>query len=164
MPDLIRILKCLASEGVDFVVVGGFAAMLHGNDRVTRDVDLCVALSRSNLGRFANAVNPLEPRLRIGGPRITLDDRPLGGAFSSIFTEAGQIDVINELSGADSVAEIFERAVTLKLGTFDVKVAHIDDLIAMKEAAGRPHDLQDAANLRWLRDETARRAALSPDE
>lgn len=163
MQGLIQILSRLEAESVDYVVVGGFAAVIYGNPRVTVDIDICVTLSQDNLQRFADAINPLEPRTRRNGARIVLDSKPLGGEFSKIYTSAGELDIMHRLTGVESFQALRDRSVIFDLGAHPVRVAHIDDLIAMKEAAGRPHDMQDAANLRWLRDETARRAAQSPD-
>ena len=164
MPGLIQILSRLEAENVDYVVVGGFAAVIYGNPRFTVDIDICVNHSQENLQRLADAINPLEARTSRNGARIVLGSAPLGGESTKIFTSAGELDIMHRLTGVESFHAVRNRSVVFDLGEHAVRVAHIDDLIAMKEAAGRPHDLQDAANLRWLKDETARRAALSPDE
>ncbi len=163
MPGLIQILSRLEAENVDYVVVGGFAAVTYGNPRVTVDIDICVTHSQENLQRLADAINPLEPRTSRNGARIVLDSAPLGRESTKIYTSAGELDIMHRLTGIESFQALRDRSVVFDLGEHAVRVAHIDDLIVMKEAGERSYDLQDAANLRWLRDETARRAALSPD-
>jgi predicted nucleotidyltransferase len=150
MLNYLKILRQLANHQVDFVIVGGLAASLHGNDRVTFDIDLALAINQENLARFAAAINPLRPRLRVNGPPIVLDDRPIGGEFQTLFTDFGKIDVLNRVPGLDTT-QLLSRAVRIELDDLVVPVAHIEDLIALKEAAARPHDLEDAAKLRLIR-------------
>ncbi|MDX2064121.1 MAG: nucleotidyltransferase [Fimbriimonadaceae bacterium] len=150
MPDFIRILRSLTEEGVEYALVGGFAACLYGNRRSTVDLDICVAIEPTNLLRLANAIQPFQPRLRPGGPLIRLDDKPLGGSFSRIYTVHGQIDVLQRLAGPWSTTDIIARAERITIGDFEVRIASLNDLIVLKEAAARPHDLEDASNLRYI--------------
>jgi len=152
MIDASTILKQLATHGVEYAIVGGLAAAIYGNNRATFDIDLVIAVSKENLGRFANAINPLNPRLRPNGPTIVLDDKPLGGRFSRIYTDHGVIDVFTELPGVPT-AQLLYNAVSTSFGDVSIRVASLDDLIAMKEAANRDHDRTDAENLRFIRDQ-----------
>ena len=54
--DAPAMLAVLRAHGVDFVVVGGYAANLHGAARVTTDLDACPAIDLENLGRLAAAL------------------------------------------------------------------------------------------------------------
>ena len=56
-PDLL--LRVLARHGVDYVVIGGIAAALHGSDLVTFDVDITPALGSDNLSRLSAALYEL---------------------------------------------------------------------------------------------------------
>ena len=50
MQSLSHLLQRLAESGVDFVIIGGFAGVLHGSALVTRDLDICAVLTPANLG------------------------------------------------------------------------------------------------------------------
>jgi hypothetical protein len=60
--------------------------------------------------------------------------------FLNLFTDLGEVDVMRETPGVDSFEGLWERAVPMDLGGFTVRVASLDDLIAMKRAADRPKD------------------------
>jgi molybdopterin-guanine dinucleotide biosynthesis protein len=44
--DINRLLQRLCDAEIDFVIVGGFAATLHGSSLVTRDLDVCAIFAR----------------------------------------------------------------------------------------------------------------------
>jgi hypothetical protein len=56
------LLERLHTQGVEFVVIGGICAVLHGSARVTFDLDICAPFSPANLKRIENAVKDLNPR------------------------------------------------------------------------------------------------------
>jgi predicted nucleotidyltransferase len=62
--DVERILGVLTSHGVDFVVIGGVAALLHGSATFTQDVDVCFATDETNLTALGRALLELDARLR----------------------------------------------------------------------------------------------------
>jgi hypothetical protein len=62
--DVEAILGALDRHGVDYVLIGGIAARLHGSPLLTEDVDITPALDRPNLARLAEALTELEARLR----------------------------------------------------------------------------------------------------
>ena len=67
MTDLQALLPCLVKAGVEFIVIGGVAATVHGSSYVTEDLDICYARTDANLKRVAAALAPFHPRLR-GAP------------------------------------------------------------------------------------------------
>jgi predicted nucleotidyltransferase len=146
------IFEVLVRHGVDFVVIGGVAVIGHGSQRVTQDVDFVAATDHANLSRLEAALKELDAQLwgvdahRLG---IDLDARTLaeGGNFTLV-TRAGGLDFFNEVPGGAPYDEVRARSVLVDLGDgLQVRVAGIDDLLAMKRAAGRPRDLQDIATL-----------------
>jgi hypothetical protein len=147
--DLIRI---LADHAVDYVVIGGFAAIAHGSPRTTRDLDIVVAPDNDNLVNLCAALDELTAlrRLPEGGTRpfepADVATIALGTTLHTL-TRAGALDVVGRPAGAPGYADLRARAISVAVADREVLVAGLDDLIAMKRAAGRPLDLQDIADL-----------------
>jgi hypothetical protein len=145
-----RILRALVGRGVDFVVIGGIAAVLHGSARNTFDLDVCFATDDVNLNALGDVLVELGARLR--GVRDDVPFRPDARTLRRVelltfATVAGDFDVIARPSGAPAYAALRRRAERFDLGGFAVLVASVEDLIAMKQAAGRAKDIQDVAEL-----------------
>jgi predicted nucleotidyltransferase len=154
-PDLRadEILQRLTARGVDFVVVGGIAAVLHGSARNTFDLDICFATDRANLDALGDVLVGLDARLR--GVADEVPFVPDGEALRKVelltlSTSAGNLDLLAVPPGAPPYQRLRRNAARFDLGGFTVNVASIDDLIAMKATAGRPKDQQDVAELKAI--------------
>jgi hypothetical protein len=147
--DAERILRALAEHAVDYVLIGGLAVQTHGHVRTTNDADLIPAPNRANLERLAAALRSLDARvLNPGEEETEIDGTMLPRATIWQFTTRdGGIDVMHEVPGGRSYAELSRRALHLQLGELDVPVVDLDDLIQMKLARARPIDLADVASL-----------------
>jgi hypothetical protein len=115
----------------------------HGSSQLTDDIDLYYARDFANLAALAEALAPLHPRLR--GADLDLpfrwDVRTLrAGLNFTLHTDAGAIDLLGEVPGADSFEGVWERSQEVELLGARVRIASLSDLIAMKRAAGRPKD------------------------
>jgi predicted nucleotidyltransferase len=131
-----EILRMLSAHGVDFVVIGGIAVQAHGYIRATKDLDIVARPTVVNLARLSEALTALEAE------PYDLDQTPL----VPVMTKAGPLDVvhIDHLAGAPaSYDALRERALVIELRELEVRVAGLSDLIRMKRAAGRDHDLAD---------------------
>lgn len=149
-PD--AILKALVSHGVDFVVIGGLAAIAHGSRRMTRDIDVVVAPESANLARLGAALTELgTAKLVQRGAEQPIEDADLAsiGLGATLHTRcpAGRLDVVGAPAGAAQFGDLLTRSLVSQIGGVEIRVAGLDDLIAMKRAAGRPLDLQDIADL-----------------
>lgn len=149
-----RLLRELAEGGVDFVVIGGFAAITHGGVRLTNDLDIAYSGEPDNLERLGRVLVELDARLRgvpddvpfVPDARTLRDVRVL-----TLQTAHGLVDVLAEPAGAPDYARLREAAQVVDLDGVEVRVAALDHLLAMKRAAGRPKDLADIAELQALR-------------
>ena len=154
-------LRALVEHAVDFVVVGGVAGSARGSAYVTHDLDIAYSREPENLERLAAALNGIDARLR--NAPADLPFRPdaetlAAGAHFTFDTNLGPLDLLDRPDGSPPYAELLKRAGDpLTVDGVSIAVASIDDLIAMKEATGRPRDALVASELRLLADETRKR-------
>lgn len=162
--DPLRALRVLDRHAVRFVLIGGFAGRLHGSPTMTNDLDVCHSPDRENLERLAAALRRLGARLR-GAPEdlpFQLDASALAAGQSFTFaTNAGNLDVLSAPAGVQSFEELDRTAEAVDLDGLTVRVASVDDLIRMKQAARRPKDLIEAEVLGALREEMEARGRSS---
>ena len=147
-----RALALLSDGDVRFVVVGGIAAGMLGSLRETTDLDVLVDRSRDNLVRLAlvltelgakvkgsrNAAVPIAPDLLESMNLVTFE------------TNLGEIDVLMVGKGDWTYEQVVGAAETVDIAGSPIQLISVDDLIAMKRAAGRPKDLETAAELEAL--------------
>lgn len=142
-PSMFRI---LAVHDVEYVLIGAMAAVVQGAGiPATADVDIAPAGDEDNRARLAAALREMGARLRLAGDEdpipIKLDARTFKGISVMTFeTEHGPFDVLFEPAGAPPYAELYARGATMSLSGVDVRVAAVEDVIAMKRAAGRRKD------------------------
>jgi hypothetical protein len=74
--DLNRLLQRLCDAEIEFVIVGGFAAMLHGSTLLTRDLDVCALLSSANVEKLREILRDLHPTHRLTPQRLSFLDNP----------------------------------------------------------------------------------------
>jgi hypothetical protein len=134
----------LAQAQVEFVVVGGISAVLQGVPLVTKDLDICYRRTPANLTRLAAALAPLRPRLRGFPPDLPapFDERSLqqGTNFTLLIGDE-ELDLLAEMSAIGGYDQVIGRATEMPVAGVQVKVLSLSQLIATKEAAGRPKDL-----------------------
>lgn len=154
----VALLAALVAKGVEFVVVGGVAVQAHGYLRATGDLDIVPRPTLLNLSRLAEVLSELEATPVRAAARVDLTDPHLLGRLPMLplLTRFGRLDLLNleHVAGAPaSFDALSERALTIDLDGVLVPVAGLDDLVRMKRAAGRPHDLTDIAALTRSDDE-----------
>lgn len=151
------LIRRLARGGVDFVVIGGVAVVLHALPRFTKDLDIVYDPGEANLERLAAVLSAINARLRGIDEDVPFvpDARTLRQTqILTLETDDGGLDLLLTPDGSPPYAELRERAAVFDLDGVRFRAAGIDDLIAMKRAAGRPQDLTDVAALQIARRET----------
>lgn len=154
----LRVLQALTEAHVDFVLIGGVAARLHGSPSLTRDIDVCYDRTTKNLERLVGVLRSLNARLRGVDEDLPflLDARTLGAGSNFTFvTDLGDVDVLALPAGVDGYRDLAASAEQVDLDGITISVASLDDLMRMKRAAGRPKDLKEIEILEALREEIA---------
>ena len=162
--DPLRAIAALQDYGVRFILIGGLAASIRGSPVITGDTDLCYARDDRNLEALAAALKALGAKLR-GVPDdvpVQLDARSLkNGDHFTFRTSAGPLDCLGTPAGTGGFRDLDAAATDEDLNGLSVRVAGLEDLIRMKQAAGRE---KDRIGLQWLgalRDEISRRGEQS---
>lgn len=146
MTSFPRLIGALVDADVRFVLIGGVALVARGGARVTNDVDVVYDRAPDNLEHLVTALGPLHPRLR-GAPAdlpFFFDARTLrSGLNFTLVTDAGEIDLLGEVTGLGGYAQALPMSGTLPLFGRDVRVLDLEGLEQTKRAAGRAKDLLD---------------------
>ncbi len=151
----VEIIRTLSRNRVEYVLIGGIAATLHGSNLRTADVDICPSRTRENLERLTQALTEMEAAIRVAGLAS-------GVPFSRDATFLSQVEILNlrtrfgdfDLSflpsGTRGYEDLAKRKIVFDLDGLGVPTASLPDIIRSKEAAGRQKDLQHLPALRIL--------------
>ena len=155
------LLSALARGGVDFVVIGGIAAVLHGDPMGTEDVDTTIRRTSENIEALVRVLREIDARLLVALNErdVATVDVPITietfAPFTSgrFLTRHGVLDIVLRPDGIPEYQQWVQNATTVALATgVEVQLASLDDVIASKAAANRPKDQYALARLRALRD------------
>jgi hypothetical protein len=154
--DFGRLLTVLTDAGVEFIIIGGFAATAHGSAHVTVDLDVVYRRTTENMARLAAALAPLQPYLRGAPPglpfRFDVETIKRGLNFT-LATSAGDLDLLGEAAGGGTYDAILPRSEIRDLLGLECRFVNLETLIHLKRAAGRPKDIERIAELEALRHE-----------
>lgn len=153
MQSLSDLLTRFADSGLEFVIIGGFAGVLHGSSYVTRDLDICAVLTPANVERLRDTLKDLNPRHRMTPQKLSFLQNPkLGEAINNLYLETdwGVIDIFSSVLGLGALDRLEANAEAFEIGGKTCRVIGIADLIKAKEAMGRDKDLLAAKELKMI--------------
>ena len=153
MSDINNILKRLCDADIDFVIVGGFAATLHGSSLLTRDLDVCAVLTGANVAKLRELLKDLHPAHRES--RLSFLDNPSPGVdVRNLYlqTDLGPVDFLGNIAGIGDFDRVRANAIEVELFGRRCNVMSLDDLILAKQAIGREKDLRAVVELRAIRE------------
>ncbi len=140
-PDLIGILRVLDAHGVEFIVVGGMAAVIGGAPIVTHDIDVLRRRSPETVAALLSALGELEAVVRSDPRRLRPDASHLAGTGHLLLeTNRGQLDVLGALDPSTTYDEVFSDTYEIELDSLRVRVITLERLLTIKRALGRPKD------------------------
>ena len=155
------IFQVLAGHDVDYVLIGGLAAVLHGSPSLTNGADILPARTEDNLMRLGAALRDLGAKIRSPNTPdgIPFEPHPellRSMAMLNMTTRCGDLDLSFAPAAMDDYEGVVERATRYDISGTEVVVASLDDVIRSKEAAGRKKDDATLPILRALREEIER--------
>jgi hypothetical protein len=148
-----RAVQALCDGDVDFIVIGGVAATIHGSARVTYDLDVCYSRTAGNLRRLSKALAPFHRRPRgipLDLPFVWDEVTLRNGTIFTLQTDIGEIDLLAEVVSLGTFDELKHHSI--QVDAFERQIATLDlpALIQSKKAAGREKDLAAIPELESL--------------
>ncbi len=152
------LLRALHDAGVDHIIIGGFAVNAHGVIRPSKDLDVVPDPDPENLRRLAALLADLDAT-QLGSDDFDPSEFPYdptndvdlqAGANFRLETRLGDLDIMQWVSGIDrepAYAQLAADAMAGELSGVPLRVCSLENLIAMKRAAGRPRDIDDLSRL-----------------
>jgi len=153
MRELGDILGLLLAQGVEFVLVGGYAAVVHGASFITRDIDICVRFSPNNLAKLDAALRDLHPWHRMTPQHLPFVlDPEASTRWKNLYlaTDWGEVDCLGAISGIGEFDVVLARSVEMDFSFGRCRVLDLEALIEAKQAMGRPHDLLTVTQLKAI--------------
>lgn len=145
---------------MDFLVIGGVAVGYHGHVRATKDVDVVPNPDPENLKRLANVLRELGAEVE-GSEDFAAGELPdpldssaldLGGNWV-LSTRLGRLDIMQWIGDAPLWSQLAPDAIEDRIADLPIKIVSFEDLVKLKELAGRPEDLSDLQRLREARED-----------
>ena len=157
MTDFEGLLKSLADGRVNFILIDGVAATVHGAARFTEDVGVVHQRSEENIKRLAKAVIRLNPYLR-GSPAelpFQWDKETIErGLNFTLSTDLGALDLLGEIIDGGCYDDLLLHTFELELFGIRCRCLNLQQLIHVKLATVRSDDLEAIAELKALQGET----------
>ncbi len=152
--DLLDLLERLGAAGVEFVIIGGFAGVVHGCSYVTEDIDICCDFSPANLLALQKALSGLHPVHRMTPQRkkLLLTEKTCR-QFKSLYldTDIGQLDCVGSVEGVGDYRQVKRASEFVEVEDTPVRILKLDWLIKSKKAMNRPRDRQAVLQLEAIK-------------
>jgi hypothetical protein len=155
MEKLSAMVQKLAAGGMEFVVVGGYAAVAHGASLMTRDVDACCRFSPENLRRLAAVLADVHPRHRMTPQRLPLEiTDESASTLRNLYldTDLCALDCLSEVAGVGDYDHVLRQSVEIRTPSGRCRILDLDALICAKEAMGRTQDKLAVIQLKAIRE------------
>jgi hypothetical protein len=130
---------------IKYLVVGGMAVNLYGLHRLTMDLDLMIDLSKANFTKFVEVMRGIGYETTIPGKEW---DKHLAIAFRTKTDEDKRIDVF--LKNPIDFKQAYKKRRVFTAGKLRISCIGLDDLLAMKDKAGRVRDWIDVGSLKRI--------------
>ncbi len=160
MQSLGNLLELLLNANINFVLIGGFASVVHGSSMVTQDLDICMLVDPKQVEEMRRCLSAFHPAHRMTSKKLSFLQFPTDTAnLRNIYleTDLGVLDVVSEVTGVGSFDRVCAQADEIEIFGKKCKVISLQDLITSKKALGRAKDLAVVRELEIIK-KTARLA------
>ena len=147
-PAFRQLLTTLCRNNVEFIVVGGVAAVLQGAPVTTFDLDALIRVDSENAESILAALSELEAHMREHDSRLRPDKSDLlAGGHLLLMTNAGPLDLLGFVGDNERYQDLIQVTTEVDLEGNSLRVLELDTLIRLKRQLGRPKDLASLALL-----------------
>ena len=161
--DFDKAISMLTDGGVEFIVIGGVAATLHGSPRTTVDLDVVYRRTRENMQRLVDCLAAHRPYLRGAPPGLPFRwdlATVRNGLNFTLDTDLGDLDLLGEVAGGGTYDELLPHSHEVTAFGRQFRIVKLGKLIELKRAAGRSKDLEVLAELQLILERHRRRGRL----
>ncbi len=152
--DLFNLLERLVNAGVDFVIVGGFAGVVHGCTYITQDIDICCDFRPVTLLSIQKAISDLHPvhRMTPGRKKFELTEQ-MCSQFKNLYldTDIGQLDCLSFIDGLGDYGEVRRESELIEVEEIKMRVLSVDALIKTKKSMNRIRDKEAVLQLEAIK-------------
>lgn len=140
--DIEALVEALLAGGVDLIVVGGAAGVLHGAPVTTLDLDIVHRRTPDNVDRLLQVLRDLDTVIRDPGARVLRPtaDLLLAGGQLKLLTNHGPLDILGALHDGRGYEELVAHSVELGDAELRLRVIDLPTLIEVKSGTGRARD------------------------
>ena len=152
--EFLNLLERLVNAGVDFVIIGGFAGVVHGCTYVTQDIDICCDFSPSTLLVLQRSISDLHPVHRMTPKRKKLElTEQTCGQFKNLYldTDIGQLDCLSFIDGLGDYSQVKRESKLIEVGKMKMRVLSLNALIKAKKSMNRPRDKEAVLQLEAIK-------------
>jgi len=147
--EILHLWRLLHRHKTEYIMIGGFAASLHGYGRITQLIDIWIKDTLSNRQSLRKVLKDLEI-----GDFESIETTQFIPGYTSILLRSGfELDIMTSIKGFEQIRfdECYKIAPSAIIDTVPVKFLHLNQLIEAKKASGRPKDLIDVEELEKIR-------------
>jgi len=152
--DLFNLLERLVNAGVDFVIIGGFADVVHGCTYVTQDIGICCDFKPATMLALQKAISDLHPvhRMTPGRKKLELTEQTCG-QFNNLYldTDIGQLDCLSFIDGLGDYGEVRRESELIEVEEIKMRVLSVDALIKTKKSMNRLRDKEAVLQLEAIK-------------
>ena len=140
--EYLSFIQLLNEHCVEYVVLGGYAVIVHGYIRTTGDVDILINTTEENADKMLTVM------LKFGYDvyDFELADFMQEPGCISLDRYNGKIEILTSTLGV-TFEECYANKIVVQTGDIPINFISLTDLIKNKQAVGRPKDLEDIRNL-----------------
>lgn len=154
MQNLQTLLKLLTQSPLEFILVGGFAAVLHGCNQTTRDIDICIVHSPEQIQLLQKILKSHHPRYRMTDKEISFLDSPPNFSKKQdlhFITDLGVVDIVAHIEGIGDYYDVLKNSEEIEIYESKCRLISLEDLILSKKKLGRHRDLVTVMELEAIR-------------
>ena len=141
--DFIEFIAICNKHQLKYMVIGGFAVSIHGYPRSTKDMDICIQLSDENAEKMLLVLK----EFGFSSLNLTKADFLVPHYFTQLGYEPVRIDIMNDIAGVDFELAWHKKKV-VNMNNVDFNFIGYNELLILKQLAGRPQDLADLHKLK----------------